>query len=304
MRYEVQTHIRKIAMVFAVMPRNRKADLARALKEWDGIFPEALPNTLKNMKSKLSRTISMYGTWQGCDVLVVGAGKSAIDNLDVIAKWPGKIVCVDRIFSEIKKRGRTPDLCVSLDCRAPESFFDGADERDTFALAIHQSAELIESLALKSRVTLYSPINVKSKPGKIAIKNPVATGACVAAYPTVGCTAAEMAAFLEPRMIALVGLDGYYETKEETGVDDDSLIFTLHGMDGVDRYTIPPFIIQMEWFDEFPTMYPHIHWVDCTQGLLHGYNAKLNNGYKVQTNIKEMCELMIEIEESSRQKTA
>lgn len=99
----------------------------------------------------------LIGAWGGEQVLVVGAGRTAQNNIDLIRRLAPffKIVAVDKIHGLLKENGITPDMTITIDRRAHEAgYLSRIDEKDCVAICVTEPPEAIDHV-LKSAGSVY-----------------------------------------------------------------------------------------------------------------------------------------------------
>lgn len=273
--------------------------LSSMAESTEKLCPEWKHNYMVNSAFLDSNNILLkyYGNFGIAKCLVVGAGRTAIDNIEHIKKaaqngWA--IVAVDRIHSFLKKNGITPDLTVTADRQEiVKNFFDSLDEYDVVAADICQHPEVIKKIKSKNaNLFFYAPTSSVACDSRWIYEHGNKDLLCAKCGATVGYTAVEIAYWMLSTMfrsITIIGMElGWFsfedvDIKLEYGLFDDNIsdeekevrgghhnaILKTKLRDGRDFYSIRGFITcEMCMRDLFGLYSGVLNAIDCSGGLL------------------------------------
>ncbi len=139
------------------------------LRKWARDFHDLNPTLAVNYEQNkaggkiVNPLTDLIGAWGGEQVLVVGAGHTAKDNIDLIRRLAPffKIVAVDRIHAFLKENGITPDITISIDRRSFDAgYFSKIDANDCVAMCVTQPPDAVEYVLSKAgSVYFFSHLN-------------------------------------------------------------------------------------------------------------------------------------------------
>lgn len=312
MRYETYNQSEEIVDLFLKLARHRE-ETKPELVEYAEINSRHL--TSGNIISRL------FETMPGRDCLVVGAGPSAYQNIEAIERASRSgclIISCDRIHSDLKKAGITPDFTVSVDpSKAVGDFLKLVDDKDSLVMNITQNPHVIDGVLSRTDSVYFhavvNPYSVVSR--KFMEKYPVEL-TCLKGGGVVGFSAADLAYWLtRPRgRVVLIGMDcgwrkredvdivlqkGWLSSEEVKAIDESDLLFenfsamssAVFGTvtsDGREFFTIRNFIMAAAAFDSLKILYGDAEFMDASDGIIQNMTkANINEIFKEVGN--EQC---------------
>lgn len=266
-------------------------------------FPDWKENAEKNfIHLKDSYISDIFGSWSGSNCVVIGAGKTAIENVESIKTaqrigW--KIIAVDRICSFLKENGITLDLIVSTDPQKKTiEFFTDLDEEDQVVMSITQNPEVVNDVVRKvGKVWFYLIQTPFSDDVRYLFEKYPDKLAALKCGGTVGTIAVDLAFWMchghgNMPKILLIGTEcgwfdresvdwplihGWFdenpieitEEKIEEIVKRSSTIFHTKLSDGMDFYSVKPYIVTEEFMSSIPFWYGgDARFIDGSMGLI------------------------------------